>query len=244
MLFMAFGVPTLVAGSAWGDWRGGLIYAGILRYFFVNQATICVNSLAHYLGDQPYGDVRSSRNHLLTALITFGEGYHNFHHEFPVDYRNGIQWYDYDPTKWVIKVSGSLGLASHLKQFRHNEIQKSRMQQNYKVLDAKAASLDWGLSLGELPVMEWTDYQSAVRGGKAYLAIEGVVHDVSGFISEHPGGERMIQSALGKDATALFNGGVYKHLNVARNLLSTMRIAVLKGGGEVEILKASSGNVM
>lgn len=36
----------------------------------------------------------------ITALITLGEGYHNFHHEFPSDYRNAIQWYQYDPTKW------------------------------------------------------------------------------------------------------------------------------------------------
>jgi fatty-acid desaturase len=38
----------------------------------------------------------------LGALLTNGEGYHSFHHRFPNDYRNGIQWYNWDPSKWVI----------------------------------------------------------------------------------------------------------------------------------------------
>lgn len=47
----------------------------------------------------------------------------------------------------------------------------------------------------------------------------------------------MIKSGLGKDATAMFNGGVYLHSNAAHNLLSTMRIGVIRGGCEVEIWK-------
>jgi stearoyl-CoA desaturase (delta-9 desaturase) len=47
--------------------------------------------------------------------VTIGEGYHNFHHQFPMDYRNAIRWYQYDPTKWFIWVMQSVGLASHLK---------------------------------------------------------------------------------------------------------------------------------
>jgi stearoyl-CoA desaturase (delta-9 desaturase) len=47
----------------------------------------------------------------------------------------------------------------------------------------------------------------------------------------------LIKSAIGKDATALFNGGVYEHSNAAHNLLSTMRVGVLRGGQEVEVWK-------
>jgi stearoyl-CoA desaturase (delta-9 desaturase) len=97
---LVFGMlfPMLVAGLGWGDWKGGLIYAGILRFFFLQQATFCVNSLAHWLGDQvshypchplfyilttsqPFDDRNSPRDHVITALVTLGEGYHNFHHE-------------------------------------------------------------------------------------------------------------------------------------------------------------------
>jgi len=229
--------PTLVAGLGWGDWIGGFIYAGILRIFFVQQATFCVNSLAHWLGDQPFDDRNSPRDHVITALVTLGEGYHNFHHEFPSDYRNAIEWHQYDPTKWSIWMWKQLGLAYDLKQFRSNEIEKGRVQQLQKKLDRKRATLDWGTPLETLPVMEWDDYVEQTKNGRALIAVAGVVHDVSTFVKDHPGGKAMIKSGIGKDATAMFNGGVYYHSNAAHNLLSTMRVGVIRGGMEVEIWK-------
>jgi stearoyl-CoA desaturase (delta-9 desaturase) len=236
-MFMAFIFPCLVAGIGWGDWKGGLIYAGILRLFVVQQATFCVNSLAHWLGDQPFDDRNSPRDHVITALVTLGEGYHNFHHEFPSDYRNAIEWHQYDPTKWSIWVWKQLGLASNLKTCRRNEIEKGRLQQLQKKLDQKRVTIDWGIPLEDLPMIEWDDYASRTMNGEALIAVAGVIHDVTDFIKDHPGGKAMIGSAIGKDATAIFNGGVYNHTNAAHNLLSTMRIGVLRGGVEVEAWK-------
>lgn len=177
---------------------------------------------------------------MVTALVTLGEGYHNFHHEFPSDYRNAIEWYQYDPTKWFIWGMKKLGLAYNLKQFRANEIEKGRVQQMQKKLDQKRARLDWGVPLEQLPVMEWEQYvEEASANGRALVAVAGVVHDVSAFIVDHPGGKALISSAIGKDATAMFNGGVYNHSNAAHNLLSTMRVGVIRGGMEVEIWKRS-----
>jgi stearoyl-CoA desaturase (delta-9 desaturase) len=215
VLTMALIVPSLVCGLGWGDWYGGFVYAGILRTGFIQQATFCVNSLAHWLGDQPFDDRNSPRDHVITALVTLGEGYHNFHHEFPSDYRNAIEWWQYDPTKWMIYAWKRLGLAYDLKQFKQNEIEKGRLQQLQKKVDQKRAKLDWGISISKLPVF----------------------HDVAPFIREHPGGKALILSAVGKDATAIFNGGVYQHSNAAHNLLSTMRVGIVHGGGEVEIWK-------
>lgn len=65
----------------------------------------------------------------------------------------------------------------------------------------------------------------------------GVVHDVSKFVDQHPGGKKLVNGMIGKDATSVFNGGVYEHSNAAHNLLGTMRVGVLRGGGEVEIWK-------
>ncbi|ETS75277.1 Acyl-CoA desaturase [Pestalotiopsis fici W106-1] len=234
---MAWVFPALVCG-VWGDWKGGLIYAGILRSCFVQQATFCINSLAHWLGDQPFDDRNSPRDNMITALVTLGEGYHNFHHEFPSDYRNAIQWYQYDPTKWMIWVWKQVGLAYDLKEFRSNEIEKGRVQQLQKKLDQRRAKLDWGVPLDQLPVISWDDFVRDARvDGKALVAIAGVIHDVAGFIQDHPGGKTLIGSAIGKDATAIFNGGVYDHSNAAHNLLSTMRVGVLRGGCEVEAWK-------
>lgn len=237
VIFMSVIFPTLVCGLGWGDWMGGYVYAGILRVCFVQQATFCVNSLAHWLGDQPFDDRNSPRDHLITALVTLGEGYHNFHHEFPSDYRNAIEWWQYDPTKWAIAFWKMTGLAYDLKQFRSNEIEKGRVQQLQKKLDQKRATLDWGTPLEQLPVVDWDDFVAQAKAGKGLVAIAGVIHDVTDFIKEHPGGKALISSAIGKDATAIFNGGVYLHSNAAHNLLSTMRVGVLRGGCEVEIWK-------
>jgi stearoyl-CoA desaturase (delta-9 desaturase) len=239
-LGMGWLFPAAVAGIGWRDWYGGFIYGGIIRTFLVNQATFCVNSLAHYLGDQPYDDRRTPRNHLITAIITLGEGYHNFHHEFPSDYRNGIEWHQLDPTKWMIWLCSWFGLAYDLKRFRHTEIEKGRIQQSRKRLDERGSKLDWGTPIAQLPIIEWEDYRRRVAEGEMLLLLEGVVHEVSRFWQEHPGGKAFITSNLGGDATALFNGGVYNHSNAARNILATMRVAVLIGGVEVEERKSQA----
>ena len=186
-------------------------------------------SLAHYLGEQPFDDLKSPRDHMVTALVTFGEGYHNFHHEFPSDYRNAIEWHQYDPTKWTIWMWKQLGLAYNLKQFRANEIKKGRVQQLEKMVHQKRAEVNWGIPLDQLPVMEWNDY-AAQKTGRELVAIAGVVHDVTDFVEEHAGGRAMIDAGVGKDATAMFNGGVYRHANAAHNILSTMRVGVIRGG--------------
>jgi stearoyl-CoA desaturase (delta-9 desaturase) len=238
VLTMALIVPSLVCGLGWGDWYGGFVYAGILRTGFIQQATFCVNSLAHWLGEQPFDDRNSPRDHVITALVTLGEGYHNFHHEFPSDYRNAIEWWQYDPTKWMIYAWKRLGLAYDLKQFKQNEIEKGRLQQLQKKVDQKRAKLDWGIPISQLPVFSWEEFVAQTRNnGQALVAIGGVIHDIAPFIREHPGGKALILSAVGKDATAIFNGGVYQHSNAAHNLLSTMRVGVVHGGGEVEIWK-------
>ena len=100
-LAMGFLLPMLLA-EAWGDAVGGLLVAGFLRLFLQYHATFSVNSVAHCLGGQPYSRATSARDSFLTALITLGEGYHNFHHRFPTDYRNGVRFYHFDPTKWWV----------------------------------------------------------------------------------------------------------------------------------------------
>jgi stearoyl-CoA desaturase (delta-9 desaturase) len=76
------------------------------------------------------------------AFLTFGEGYHNFHHLFANDYRNGIRWYHWDPTKWLIKVSNWMGLSYNLRQTPEAKIhaakwvrEQSRFQQSLEILN-------------------------------------------------------------------------------------------------------------
>ncbi|AMD19827.1 HCL324Wp [Eremothecium sinecaudum] len=230
MAFFGFVFPAIVCHYLYGDFWGGFVYGGVLRVFVIQQATFCINSLAHYLGTQPFDDGRTPRDNWVTALLTFGEGYHNFHHEFPTDYRNAIKWYQYDPTKVLIYLTSLVGLSYNLKKFSQNAIQQGLIQQKQKKLDRERAKLNWGTPLSKLPVWDKTEFLQQTKENAGLVVISGIVHDVSGYITEHPGGETLIRASLGKDATKAFNGGVYLHSNAAHNVLATMRVAVVREG--------------
>ncbi|CUM64337.1 uncharacterized protein PRCAT00001938001 [Priceomyces carsonii] len=227
MLLMSVVAPTLIAGLGWGDYLGGFVYGGIIKTFVIQQATFCVNSLAHWIGVQPFDDRRTPRDHVVTALVTFGEGYHNFHHEFPSDYRNALKWYQYDPTKMFILALSKVGLAWNLKTFSSNAIEQGLVQQQQKKIDRMRAKLNWGVSVEELPVWDRQEFTERAKK-EGLIIISGIVHNVKPFIKEHPGGQALIRASLGKDATKAFNGAVYAHSNAAHNLLASMRIGVIK----------------
>jgi stearoyl-CoA desaturase (delta-9 desaturase) len=110
-------VLPAMAGLAYGGLKGALgcfLLAGVGRIFLVLNSTFCINSICHLWGDQPNTTRNSSRDSLLVSLITFGEGYHNYHHAYPRDYRNGHRWYNFDPSKWLIFGLYQFGLAKNL----------------------------------------------------------------------------------------------------------------------------------
>lgn len=229
MVFMAFVFPTLVAHFGWNDAKGGYIYAGVLRLVFVHHSTFCVNSLAHWLGETPFDDKHTPRDHMITAFVTIGEGYHNFHHQFPMDFRNAIKWYQYDPTKWTIWVLSKLGLASHLKVFPDNEVRKGQLTMQLKKLRETQEHLTWPTDSNDLPVISWESFQKQ-SNKRPLILVSGFIHDVSDFLDEHPGGRHLLVKYIGKDATTAFFGGVYDHSNAAHNLLAMKRVGVLHGG--------------
>lgn len=234
MITCAFIVPTLIAGIGWGDYLGGYFYAGIARLLFVHHATFCVNSLAHWLGEASFDDKYSPRDHFITALVTLGEGYHNFHHEFPSDYRNVIEVYKYDPTKWFILACYYLGLVSNLRTFPMNEVTKGKVHLQEKKIAKIKSVLDYGKPLQELPHLTFKEFKRLVQEEKKkLLIIEGYIYNVEGFSEVHPGGAVYIKSGIGRDVTASFNGGIYNHHNAARNLLDRMRVGVLAKEEEI-----------
>lgn len=124
-LGLGFILPAAL-GALWHDPIGGLLVAGFLRATLLLQATFCVNSLAHYLGPRTYDSSASARDSAFTALVTFGEGYHSFHHRFPFDYRNGVRWWQYDPSKWLIATLERVHLASGLRRTAPASIDAAR----------------------------------------------------------------------------------------------------------------------
>jgi len=128
---MNLGVPLLV-GLASGDVIAGLLLAGVLRLVLSHQLTFCINSLAHVVGRRPYGTEHTARDNALVALLTFGEGYHNYHHTFANDYRNAVRWWQWDPTKWVIYGLSKLGLAYNLHHVPRFRIQRALLDAQFR----------------------------------------------------------------------------------------------------------------
>ncbi len=130
-------VPALLVGLAVGDIWGALLVPGVLRLVVSHHSTFFINSLAHFWGRQPYTDENSARDNDLLALFTYGEGYHNYHHIFQNDYRNGIRWWHYDPTKWLIKTCSWLGLTWDLKKVPNFKIQRAMVSMQFKRTEEK-----------------------------------------------------------------------------------------------------------
>jgi stearoyl-CoA desaturase (delta-9 desaturase) len=124
-LSMNLGVPLLIAWLS-GNLFATLLLVGVLRLVVSHHVTFFINSLAHMWGSQPYMHDHTARDNALVALLTYGEGYHNFHHRFPQDYRNGVRWWQWDPSKWFIGAMHALGLASNLKRVPEIRIQRAQ----------------------------------------------------------------------------------------------------------------------
>jgi len=218
--------PSSPASS--GETTGVVIFfAGAMRLLFVHHSTFCVNSLAHYFGDHTYDDTRTPRDHYFTAIVTLGEGYHNFHHEFPNDYRNGIRFFDYDPTKWLIKFLSLFGLTFNLKEFPANEVQKGKLHMKIKKLDQQKSALVYPDPVEELPGWTFSQFKQRFTQQRTLIIVDRIVHDVESFIPDHPGGETILKTYLGTDATRHFNGRskIYAHSTAAHHLLSQFRVA-------------------
>lgn len=136
MIVGGFGLPTLI-GAAFGDPLAGLFWGGFTRIVVIHHTTFFVNSLAHSLGDPVFNDEASARDNWLVALVTLGEGYHSFHHRFPADFRNGIQWYHWDPAKWWIRGLRWVGLATGLIATPPPQIEQARMRAALKLVEPK-----------------------------------------------------------------------------------------------------------
>lgn len=132
-VFVGFILPMLL-GAAIGYPVGGLLFGGLLRIVVTNHSTFLINSLAHTWGTRPYNDKQTARDSLLMAFLAFGEGFHNYHHAFAADYRNGTRWYHWDPTKWLILSMSWMGWTYRLRTTHPTEILRARLANEQKRL--------------------------------------------------------------------------------------------------------------
>jgi stearoyl-CoA desaturase (delta-9 desaturase) len=94
----------------------GLVVGFILSTVLLWHATFLVNSLAHVFGRRRYVTHDSSRNSLLIALLTGGEGWHNNHHYVPSSTRQGFFWWEIDLTYYALVALSALRVAHDLHE--------------------------------------------------------------------------------------------------------------------------------
>lgn len=116
-IFMNTIVPALVGyvvGGTLLSAYAGFVFIGLGRAL-QQQITFFVNSLCHFVGKHTYTKCTSGDVWWLAVLL-LGENWHNFHHAFPSDYRNGSKWHQADVHKWIIYLMSKCGLAWDLKR--------------------------------------------------------------------------------------------------------------------------------
>lgn len=170
LLIMNICLPAFL-GFIHGDIIAGILLGGLLRLVMSQHVTYLINSIAHMWGRQPYSENNSAKDNVILAFLTYGEGYHNYHHTFQWDYRNGIHWWHFDPTKWMISILSFVGLTHDLKRCNPEQIEKARLEVQYLKAAEKCERFDipesWRLRLETeyeqlLQTLQlWTEHRQA-----------------------------------------------------------------------------------
>ena len=128
---------------------GGFLLPGVARVVMVQHATFCINSLCHMIGTRPYSTSHSARDSWIAAIFTMGEGYHNYHHEFQWDYRNGVKPWQLDPSKWFIWGLSKIGLATDLKRVPQERILLAETRETKRQVTDKISHIQEAGESGE-----------------------------------------------------------------------------------------------
>jgi stearoyl-CoA desaturase (delta-9 desaturase) len=94
-----------------------VMWGFFLSTIFVYHVTFCVNSITHIIGSKRFKTGDESRNSFWVALLTFGEGWHNNHHRWPLSARQGMYWWEFDLTFLLLRVLEKLGLVWDLQVY-------------------------------------------------------------------------------------------------------------------------------
>ncbi|HEX8282584.1 MAG TPA: fatty acid desaturase [Pyrinomonadaceae bacterium] len=101
-------------GSGTSGWQM-LVWGFFVSTVLLYHGTFTVNSLAHLFGSRRYETADNSRNNLLVALITLGEGWHNNHHHYPSSERQGFYWWEIDVAHYTLRALSWVGVVRDLK---------------------------------------------------------------------------------------------------------------------------------
>lgn len=126
MPIFCFVIPTLIPMFMLNESLSGSFYVGaILRYVITLHSTWLVNSAAHMWGMRPYDKNIRSANNIFVSMVSYGEGWHNYHHVFPWDYKTAeLGDYRYNFSTAFIDFFAKFGWAYELKTVSDDMIRK------------------------------------------------------------------------------------------------------------------------
>jgi stearoyl-CoA desaturase (delta-9 desaturase) len=128
----------MIVGYFSGSYLGSFALVGFLRLAVVLHIIFSINSFCHKIGTRPYDKTSTARDSHLLALLTFGEAYHNFHHKFESDYRNGFNWYEWDPTKWLLNITTKMGWSHDLIKTPKAVVERIKLEAKNSVAPEQA----------------------------------------------------------------------------------------------------------
>ncbi len=93
-----------------------MVWGGLISTVCLYHGTFAINSLAHILGRKRFATGDQSRNSLLLAIVTLGEGWHNNHHRYPGSERQGFYWWEVDITHYLLHILSMLGIVWNIRK--------------------------------------------------------------------------------------------------------------------------------
>jgi len=121
-------LERLAPGLGTNGWQM-VIWGFFISSTVLLHATVTINSLDHMVGRRRYNTPDTSRNNVLLALITLGEGWHNNHHHYAVSACQGFFWWEIDITFYVLVLMSRLGIIRDLRPVPAHMIYKNRIIQ-------------------------------------------------------------------------------------------------------------------
>ncbi|KAI1286106.1 Stearoyl-CoA desaturase 5 [Halotydeus destructor] len=129
LLFIVFGIVIPIAFPVymWNEtWWASFLLVFVGRIVIVAHIVLLINSAAHMFGDKPYSTKIAPTDNGWVAAITFGSGYHNYHHMFPSDYASSEADRRYNLARAFINLMARVGQAHNLKTASQEVVDRTK----------------------------------------------------------------------------------------------------------------------